>query len=181
MKWSDAELIAAYKSGNSQAFRQFYSRYKDALYTFLHNRCREEAEDLFQESFKRFIDAAAVRKLENPKAYLFQIAMNLLRNLGRKAKIVALSDEIELPAPEPEAAEMDEAVLKIALAELAKQKPLFYDVLHLHIFGKMTFEEIGKIKNISKDTSASRYRYAIHFLRKYMKNNNLLSLEVENA
>lgn len=181
MKRSDVELISAYRSGNLEAFHEFYNRYKDALYTFLFNRCREEADDLFQDTFQNFINAAAARKIENPKAYLFQIALNLIRNLGRKATIIPLNDEIDLPAPETEEEEIDEALLQNSLAELAKEKPLFYDVLHLHIFGKMTFEEIGKIKDINKDTIASRYRYAIHYLRKYIEKNNLLSTEVENA
>ena len=39
--------------------------------------------------------------------------------------------------------------------------------------GKMTFEEIGKIKEISKDTIASRYRYALNYLRKFLQNDQL--------
>ncbi len=165
-------MINAYRNGDPDAFRLFYERYKDALYTFLHNRCRKEAEDLFQESFKRFIAAAAARKIKNPKAYLFQIAMNLICNLGRKAKIVALNDEYDLPAPEPETEEIDEIVLNDSLSKLAAEKPLFYDVLHLHIFGKMTFREISKIQAVSQDTIASRYRYAISYLRRYLWENS---------
>ncbi len=36
----------------------------------------------------------------------------------------------------------------------------------------MTFEEIGKLKEISKDTIASRYRYAIKYLREFLQNDD---------
>ncbi|RLC54836.1 MAG: hypothetical protein DRH89_08915 [Candidatus Cloacimonadota bacterium] len=174
MKMVDRDLIVAYRNGDMDAFQIFYGRHKDALYTFLYNRCREEASDLFQETFIKFIDAAAQKEIINPKAYLFQIAMNLVRNSSRKAKVISLSDEFDIPDIETEEYEqMSEDTFKESLSYLAKEKPLLYDVLHLHIFGKMTFEEIGKIKEISKDTIASRYRYALNYLRKFLQNDQL--------
>ena len=74
MKYTNQDLIAAYRSGDVDAFQVFYGRYKDALYTFLYNRCSEDAADIFQETFIKFIDAAAQKEIINPKAYLFQIA-----------------------------------------------------------------------------------------------------------
>ena len=178
MKWSDIELISAYRSGDMDAFQIFYGRHKDALYTFLHNRCREDASDLFQETFMKFIDAAAQKEITNPKAYLFQIAMNLVRNTSRKAKVISLNDEFDIPDIETEENELiSEETFKESLSYLAKEKPLLYDVLHLHIFGKMTFEEIGKMKEKSKDTIGSRYRYALKFLRKLLQNDQLQAKE----
>ena len=182
MKRTDQYLIAAYRSGDLDAFQIFYGKYKDALYTFLYNRCREDASDLFQETFMKFIDAAAQKELINPKAYLFQIAMNQIRNFSRKAKVISLSDEYDIPDIETEENELiGEETFKDSLSYLAKEKPLLYDVLHLHIFGKMTFEEIGKIKEISKDTIASRYRYALKFLRKFLQNDQQLTEGVNNV
>ena len=174
MKRTDHDLIAAYRSGDMDAFQIFYGKYKDALYTFLHNRSREDASDLFQETFIKFISAAAKKELVNPKAYLFQIAMNLVRNSSRKAKVISLSDEFDIPDIETEEIEqVSDETFKESLTYLAQDKPLLYDVLHLHIFGKMTFEEIGKLKEISKDTIASRYRYALNYLRKFLQNDQL--------
>jgi len=174
MKWTDQDLIAAYRSADLDAFQVFYGRHKDTLYTFLHNRCREDASDLFQETFIKFIDAAAKKEITNPKAYLFQIAMNLVRNSSRKAKVISLSDEFDIPYIETEEVEqVSEETFKESLSYLAKEKPLLYDVLHLHVFGKMTFGEIGKLKEVSKDTIASRYRYALNYLRKFLQNDQL--------
>jgi len=175
MSWADQDLIAAYRGGDLDAFQVFYGRHKDALYTFLHNRCREDASDIFQESFMKFIIAAATEKeISNPKAYLFQIAMNLVRHTSRKAKVISLKSEYDIPDIETEEIELvSESEFKESLSHLAQEKPLLYDVLHLHIFGKMTFEEIGKLKEIGKDTIASRYRYALNFLRKFLQNDRL--------
>ncbi len=174
MKWTDQDLIAAYRSGDVDAFQIFYGKYKDSLYTFLHNRCSQDASDIFQETFMKFISAAAQKELVNPKAYLFQIAMNLVRNSSRKAKVISLSDEFDIPDIETEEVEqVSEETFRESLSYLAQEKPLLYDVLHLHIFSKMTFEEIGKLKEISKDTIASRYRYALNYLRKFLQNDQL--------
>lgn len=174
MDHTDVELIRAYKEGEVDAFHQFYTKHKDALYTLLYNRCREDASDLFQDTFAKFIDAAVKRDLTNPKAYLFQIAMNLIRNTSRKAKVISLRDEFDIPDIEKEEIEsVSDEEFKESLSNLAKDKPLFYDVMHLHIFGKMTFEEIGKLKEINKDTIASRYRYALKYLREFLQNSQL--------
>ncbi|MBT3754698.1 MAG: sigma-70 family RNA polymerase sigma factor [Candidatus Cloacimonetes bacterium] len=174
MKWTDQDLIAAYRSGDMDAFQIFYGKYKDSLYTFLYNRCKDDASDIFQETFMKFIDSASKKELTNPKAYLFQIAMNLVRNLSRKAKVLSLSDEFDIPDIETEEIEqVSEDTFKESLSYLAQEKPLLHDVLHLHIFSKMTFEEIGKLKEISRDTIASRYRYALNYLRKFLQNDQL--------
>ena len=99
---TDKELLKEYVDGNLDAFQIFYDRYKDSLYTFLKNRSGEGADDLFQETFIKFIDAIARREVHNPKAYLFQIAMNLVRNSGRKAKVIQLDTDIDIPDEEEE-------------------------------------------------------------------------------
>lgn len=173
---TDKELLKEYVEGNLDAFQIFYERYKDSLYTFLKNRSDEGADDFFQETFIKFIDAIARREVHNPKAYLFQIAMNLVRNSGRKAKIIQLDTDIDIPDEEEEENEypVDEKELHNSLAELANDKPDFYEVLHLHIFEKMTFDQISDIKKRNRNTVTSQYRYALHYLKKLLKPKELL-------
>ncbi|MCD4796596.1 MAG: sigma-70 family RNA polymerase sigma factor, partial [Candidatus Cloacimonetes bacterium] len=158
--------------GNLDAFHEFYERHKDSLYTFLRNRGRERVDDLFQETFVRFIDALTKREINKPKSYLFQIAMNLLRNRSRQVKIILLNPEYDVPDQETEEEDefpVKEEELKLSLLKLAKEKPEFYDVLHLHIFEKMTFDRISDLKQQNRNTISSRYRYAIHYLRKLLQ------------
>ena len=169
---TDKELLVEYLNGNMNAFHTFYEKYKDSLYTFLKNRSEENAADLFQETFVRFIDALTKKEINKPKSYLFQIAMNLLRNRSRQAKIILLSPEYDVPDQETEEEDefpVKEEELKLSLLKLAKEKPEFYDVLHLHIFEKMTFDQISDLKQQNRNTISSRYRYAIHYLRKLLQ------------
>lgn len=178
---TDRELVLEYSNGNLDAFHEFYDRHKDSLYTFLRNRGRESADDLFQETFIKFIDAASKREIENPGAYLFRIAINLLRNTSRHKKTILLEPDYDVPDKEIEdevESPVSEAELKNSLVKLAKEKPDFYDVLHLHVFEKMTFEQISNGKEKSRDTIASRYRYAIHYLQKMLQQNMKLVQEV---
>jgi len=171
MEISDRELIQEYAAGNLDAFHIFYGKYKDSLFTFIKNRSGNEADDIFQMAFIKFIDAVSDREIKNPKSYLFQIAMNLIRNKYRETKVVSLSDNFDLPDVEVDEDDfpVSEMEVKESLQELAKSKPAFYEVLHLHIFEKMTFEEIGKLIQKNRDTAASRYRYAINFLKKKLR------------
>ncbi|MDB4438274.1 sigma-70 family RNA polymerase sigma factor, partial [bacterium] len=43
------------------------------------------------------------------------------------------------------------------------------EVLTLKIWGGLTFAEIGELLNISHNTAASRYRYALEQLQKKLK------------
>jgi RNA polymerase sigma-70 factor (ECF subfamily) len=168
---TDIELLEEYKEGNTEAFQEFYTRYKDSLYTFLRNRSGDKADDLFQDTFIKFINALSKKKIYNPKAYLFQIAINLVRNAYRNPKHVTLDIIQEIPEKEYEDEELPvtEEELQQSLAELARKKPDFYDVLHLHIFEKMTFDQISDLKERNRNTVSSQYRYAIHYLRKLLK------------
>lgn len=48
-------------------------------------RDRAEAEDLTQDAFARLLATAERDRIEDPEAFVFQIALNLLRDRGRKA------------------------------------------------------------------------------------------------
>lgn len=49
-------------------------------------RDRSEAEDLTQEVFARLIASSQTKEIGDPQAFVFQIAMNLLRDRGRMAQ-----------------------------------------------------------------------------------------------
>lgn len=65
-------------------------RYRHALMAFFVRRIRDrnEAEDLTQEVFTR-LAARSARPLENPDAYIFQMAANLLRDRSRRCDVRA--------------------------------------------------------------------------------------------
>lgn len=163
---NDAELIREYLNGSPEAFDEFYARHRDSLYTFLKNRQAESADDLFQETFLKFIGALWRQQVYNPRAYLFQIALNLIRKSYSAGKMVIIDfNEELLPDSRPEESFSSEEDLHSALHILAREKPRFYDVLHLHIFSRFTFDRISEITGENRNTIASRYRYALKYLR----------------
>lgn len=72
---------------NREAFRIFYSRTKDALWAYLLRVSgrRDVADDLFQESYYRFL-AAKLPEMDatESRSYLFRIATNLLHDRWRR-------------------------------------------------------------------------------------------------
>ena len=42
------------------------------------------------------------------------------------------------------------------------------EVIHLKVYAGMTFSEIGRLTEVSQNTAASRYRYAVEKLRELL-------------
>lgn len=91
-EYSDSELFDLLKKEKKtaeKAFAELYSRHSSKVYAycrrFLGNR--EEAQDVFQETFIRFHQSAeADREMTNVPAFLITIARNLCVNLVRREK-----------------------------------------------------------------------------------------------
>ena len=167
---NDNELLDLYIAGDTRAFEKFYSRHKNSLYTYIFNRIPGKAEDLFQDSFYQFVNALSDRVITNPVGYLYKIALNNIRKQFRKKQedVLVFNPEIHVEEDNNESRDYDENELKSGLISLAAEKPDFYDVLHLHIYENMTFDQISEFRNENRNTVASRFRYALAFLRKYI-------------
>lgn len=107
-----------------------FSRYSPELYRYILRRLRraEQAADLTQEIFERFLKGSGAGKALNPRAYLFGIAANVVadaRLAEGKDPVTydsehcdALSGSVPDPAPSPvEQADLQQE-LKAALAQL---------------------------------------------------------------
>jgi RNA polymerase sigma-70 factor (ECF subfamily) len=103
---------------------RLFEMYHESLVRMLHRRTgdRDRAEDLAQETFARAVAAPPL----NPRPWLFAVALNLVREDGRRAvrqgrRLQLLKAESEQSAPSPEE-ELDlndrKAAVRAALAEL---------------------------------------------------------------
>lgn len=88
---------------------QLNRRWRPALMSFFLRRVRNhaEAEDLTQEVFARLL-VAAERPTQSPDSYIFQVAVNLLRDGARRNKVrteylrdAAALDEQEIELLDP--------------------------------------------------------------------------------
>jgi RNA polymerase sigma-70 factor, ECF subfamily len=136
------------------------------------------AEDVVQQVFTAVLHGA--RPLEDPERYLRRAVRNecytVLRQRARSGPLAA-----DLPRRDREGDHRDEpepALLvthasgaspeeRLALERAIRALPAEQrEVLHLHAFEGMTFQEIADASGASINTVAARYRYALDKLRK---------------
>jgi RNA polymerase sigma-70 factor (ECF subfamily) len=86
---------------DESAFSTFYGQTARPLLGYLIRACgeRDLAEDLWQESYCRFLTSEAPKMDDRQsRSYLFQIATNLLRDRWRRPRDEARPDDIPEPA-----------------------------------------------------------------------------------
>jgi RNA polymerase sigma-70 factor (ECF subfamily) len=151
---------------------RLYDEHVQPLFAFLLNFTRDEADtrDLLQEIFVKLArEPKLLDGVREERAFLIRLAHNaaidLIRRRGTrertKENFAAETISIFAPASDP-----DEKVfrdeLAIALGELPEEQRA---VVHLKLWGGLTFEEIADALEISPNTAASRYRYGLDKLR----------------
>jgi RNA polymerase sigma-70 factor (ECF subfamily) len=119
---------------------------------------RSSAEDVLHEVFLKLLDAP---RIDEPKPYLFKAVRNrALSSRRRLAAAEPLDAQEWLVKPEG----MIEAGIEVerALRELPLEQR---EVVVMRVWGEMTFEETARVLDVSVNTVASRYRYAIEKIR----------------
>jgi len=88
MAYSDENLIAAHLKGDPTAFRELVCRHGDGVLGYLCHMTgnRDQAEDLFQETFKRVHEKAHTFRGEGFKSWLFTIATRVTIDGARRRK-----------------------------------------------------------------------------------------------
>ena len=143
-------------------WRERLARYGPALLLYARQFCATHAaaEDAVQEAFVRYYERQAGAL--DPLAYLFRCVRSASLDESRAAR---RRRKRETRAREPEpwfvpAAEIAErpAVIERALEALPEEQRA---VVVLKIWGELTFAQIAGALEISQNTAASRYRYAL--------------------
>lgn len=127
---------------------------------------RSRAQDAIHQVFLKLLDGGNLRQAANVKAYLFACVRNAALNDAQvRNRDVALADEEVAWFNPPSRDYAEEANLRRALAALPGEQR---QVTVLHVWGELTFAQIADLLNISANTAASRYRYALVRLRESM-------------
>jgi RNA polymerase sigma-70 factor (ECF subfamily) len=148
-----------------------FARLGPALLLFARRwtRSHADAEDIVQEAFVRFWRRQ--HSIEN-RALLYatvrSTALDRLRSDQRRARreaAVAL-DSAEHFEPFFAARDEGQQLLAAAVERLPNEQR---EVVTLKIWNELTFAEIANILEISQNTAASRYRYALGALKKALQ------------
>lgn len=127
-----------------------------------------DAEDIVQDAFVRFWKREGAYTEKN-RGLLFatvrSTALDFLRSSGRRRQReqMAFADDPDLVEPR---FEPDGAVANEELANAVERLPAaLREVLVLKIWNDLTFKEIAAVLELSQNTAASRYRYALESIR----------------
>ena len=126
---------------------------------------RGRAQDAVHQVFLKLLADRAQRQIVDMKAYLFRCVHNaVLNEIKVCQRSVPLEDEPMwfTPSERDYSAELD---LRRALFILPDDQR---KVVVLHVWAELTFSQIAEILDISANTAASRYRYALAKLREAM-------------
>ncbi|HCB1212318.1 TPA: sigma-70 family RNA polymerase sigma factor, partial [Klebsiella pneumoniae] len=156
-------------SSRDDLLEQAYLKLRLPLFRFLKRKLGNEAdaEDVTQESFARWSASSNTQAPDNTKAYLTQIAINIVRETGNKQSrspaMVSLDDETqdneapsEFSTSNPE--QRTEHLQCLGRIEQALQElpALQREAFSLHRFDHLTYEQIALKLNISR-ALVSRY------------------------
>ena len=181
-----AARLDEYRRGRIEALDRLVEQYRRPLFGFILNMTegREDAEEVFQETWYR-----TLRRLDDVDgrrllSWLFRVARNLivdrarakrpmesLNQTGREHRPGTPALEDRLPAaglsPAGETAGRDLGRrLREAVARLPPEQK---EVFLLRVEGDMPFREIAGIQKVSINTALARMQYALSKLRNDLK------------
>jgi RNA polymerase sigma-70 factor (ECF subfamily) len=176
MEVDDRELLCAYLRGDKTALEQIIRLYGDYLFGYLTKMCgdRAQAEDYFQETFRRVCEKANTFHGGQVRAWIFRIATNVVMDGFRREKRqsmlrisqiqdcdgnteVAMAEAKTISSPSEDAQKQEEKeMVRRIIEELpAGQRT----VLVLSFYQQLSYAEVAQILNCSIGTvKAQMYR-----------------------
>jgi RNA polymerase sigma-70 factor (ECF subfamily) len=150
---------------NPQDIRQLYEQHRRGLLAYACSFLSSfaAAEDALHQVFERLL-RGGVEIAGAPAPYLYRAVRNAsLNSIRSRTREVELDDGwLDSPTGMEDVA----MELQSALRELPEEQR---EVILLHVWGQMSFEETATALGISPNTAASRYRYGLSKLREQFK------------
>ena len=190
---SDRKLLKKVRDGDKEALSEMISQYYSDIFRFclymMQNQ--EDAYDITQETFLKFIKYGMSYRRNNLKGYLLTIARNLCfdyfhREKGVKENICSYEAEKEngslkisgyglntqecWVSQENAKDKLKELEDYLYLKELLNNlSPDIREVVILRAYEEQKFKNIAKIMNCSLSTAKSRYRIGIQQMKNMIK------------
>jgi len=182
----ESALIVELKQGNPEAVNQVVDRYGKPLFAFIMRMVDDQAvaEDIFQDTWVRVVrNIGSFRGDAKFSTWLFQIALNLCRNLMRRKarrKFVGLEAASNL-AEDPEVDGMKILQAQKVRRLIASLPTKMREVIVLRYYHDKTDVEIAEVTGLPPGTVKSRLHRATGLLRSKIESSELTvpSAEVE--
>jgi RNA polymerase sigma-70 factor (ECF subfamily) len=173
---SDLELYEMIRGGGGDAergFKELYRRYAPRIHAYCYKilEDKEEAEDVFQETFVKFyVGIRQERMMTNVSGFIFRIARNLSLNRIRDRAPFEPIEGIEIEVNADHSLEQNELLGLIAGAvELLDLE--YREAFVLREYENMSYEEIADIVGCSVANAKSRVFRARQKIRKLLEPN----------
>lgn len=187
---TDEELALSYTNGSNRAFDILLERNQSRLFSYILFvvRDREQANDLFQETFVKIIT-----KLQEGKytitgkfgAWIMRIAHNVIMDWYRSKrsdKTVEQGNDNDLskfsPADLLDLNVENRYVNDQVMSDVKKIMNLLpatqREVVFMRFYQDLSFKEIAELTNVSINTALGRMRYAILNMRRIAKAHNVV-------
>lgn len=162
----------------SRRWEKWLQEYGTRLMLFARQqtRCEADAEDVLQmallKTWKTHNGKPDDKVVSLAYTNIKRCAIDLARSTDRRKKREDISVRemgetvswFELPDND------NSRALQVALSKIPEK---FREVVTLKIWGELTFDQIGETLEISPNTAASRYRYAMEALRRCLKQDSV--------
>ncbi len=185
---TDAQLVQAFKEGNSIALEALIHKYKDKIFTSIYMLVKDQftSEDIFQDTFVKIIKTIRSGKYAEQGKFLpwaMRVAHNLCMDHFRKVRQtvpVTLSDgtditELLSAVDEGASSEIEKRQTHASIRRLIEELPEEQrEVIVLRIYAELSFKEISDLTKVSINTALGRMRYGLINLRKMIEDKNLV-------
>jgi RNA polymerase sigma-70 factor, ECF subfamily len=182
MTWTDEELVARSRTGDTESFNQLVRRWERPIFALAYRTLgrEEDARDVTQETFLRAFRALPGFKGDAKfSSWLYRIALNLCRDWmrrDRRAPMVDVPEGVEiheLAIDKQETATVEDlaarAELSGAVAEAMEKLPAEQrTAIILKEYHGLTFQEIAELTNCPLSTAKTRLYQGLALLRRYL-------------
>lgn len=188
-KYTDEQLVAAYASGDNEAFDALLLRHKNRLFTYIVQmvRDRDLADDIFQETFVKAITTIRQGRYSDFgkfSAWITRIARNLAIDSFRAEKSEATVSTDDTNFDVLNRRELSEETVEDAMIDLQIEHDVRRlvdelpepqrEVLMMRFYKNLSFKEIAEMTGVSINTALGRMRYAILNMRRLAREKELI-------
>lgn len=184
LKMTDDQLVAAYISGDNNAFDTLITRHQSYIYSYILRLVKdaEIADDIFQETFVKAITTIKQNRYSGDGkflSWLTRISHNLIIDFFRQEKannLVSADNEDTNILNRKNLSEgtiEDEIITGQILDDVRTLVNALPEdqrkVVEMRYYQDMSFKEIAEHTGVSINTALGRMRYAIMNMRRYAK------------